>query len=819
MKLLRAPAWLLLAGFTCLSIFGLFADDLFHQEIWSPAGLTRLAGFTILYAALALPLIFMWRARLVMALGGLAVFYTTLVAGPAATATTLLILLAAWSAGRLARVRFAKKSGAPLIELMIGFVLLVSVLLFTAWFRVHYVWAYLGLLLAPVILNRRATMQMLRSLPSVGQGWSVREAAAFSLFFYVLALHWLMALKPEISSDGLSMHLVLPAQVAFRHWWPFDFRLFVWAVMPAGADWAFTLAYLPGGESAARLLNFCFLAVTAAMVARALEERLKRAAALLVAALLVSTPLVQMETGNLMAEPFWAAVILAAVLALDLFDRGREAGWLLLGAMLAGFGLSIKFGSISFSLVILAVILARLWKSGLAERIWWMVSAVGLFLLVGSWPYVNARRLTGNPIFPFLNGVIRSPYFEPRDFVDPRFKAPLSWRTLYDVTFHSHRFLEGQDGALGFGWLWLLPVAVLGLIGARSRLGRVALGVAVTGWVATFLGQAYLRYVFPALPLLALVIGIGWSRLYGADRLLGRVMGVLVVGITLLNVYFISSSSWYHKDFLLNPFDAGAKQAYLTEGAPTRALVARINRMGEADPRVAFFEDNAIGELRGTPYTNTWHSNTFVWEIRRLTGPLEALRLFNHWKITWFIAPADPARVMIVPASQFLAAFAEKVADSGAMRLWRLRSEYQDVPSSKAYRIYQAHLLAVEKGAYDDSDEHLAFDGPWIRDHQFAEPLAGTVTYCASKLCTVELRFHGRELTWIYTGAPNRGQASIAIDGREQVVDQYSKAVRWRQRKVFPLEEGAHRVVIRVLAQKQAQAEDCFVDVDGLAVR
>lgn len=819
MKLLRASAWLLLAGSTGLSIYGLLANRLLDQTIWTPPGLARLAGFTLGYALLAGTLIAIGRRWLVPALGGLALLYSGMAAGAAATATALLILLAAFSLGRLVWRRAGGSGSAPLVELMLGVALYVSALLYTAWFRIHYAWVYLAVLIPPVILNRSTIVQILRGWTAAGRRLSRREAAAFALLFYTLALHWLMALKPEISSDGLSMHLVLPAQVAFRHWWPFDFRLFVWAVMPAGGDWAFTLAYLPGGEFAARLLNFSFLAVTAAMVARALGRWLPQASAMLVAAMFAATPLVQMEAGNLLVEPLWAAAIVAAVLALDQFEQNEDARWLLAAAALSGFGLAIKFGSISFSLVILALALVRLWNRTPAHKARWLGAAAGLFLAFGCWPYVNAWRLTGNPIFPFLNEVIRSPYFEIRNFVDPRFRTPLSWRTLYDVTFHSHKFLEGQDGAMGFGLLLLLPAAVLALVRSRSRLAWTALAVALAGWVATFAGQAYLRYVFPALPLLALVIGIGWSRLGAVDRRLGSTFGALLLAATALSVYFVSSSSWYHKDFLLNPFGAAAKQAYLKQGAPTRALVERINTSGDRDPRVAFLMDNAIGELRGTPFTNTWHSNVFVWQVRRPAGPVDALELFNHWRITWFIAPSNASLAPLVYTRGFLSTFARKVADSGSMSLWRLRDEYRSMPREQASRIYQALLPPASPGVYDDSSELVLFHGPWIRDRQFSEPAGQTITYCAAKGCTVEFRFHGRELAWIYTAAPNRGQAAIAIDGAEKVVDQYSSATRWRQRVVFPVPEGLHRAVIRILGRKQARAEDCFIDVDAFEVR
>ena len=50
MKLPRQVCWLLLALFTALSLTGLFANGLFAQSVWHPSGLTRLAGYTGLFA-------------------------------------------------------------------------------------------------------------------------------------------------------------------------------------------------------------------------------------------------------------------------------------------------------------------------------------------------------------------------------------------------------------------------------------------------------------------------------------------------------------------------------------------------------------------------------------------------------------------------------------------------------------------------------------------------------------------------------------------------------------------------------------------------
>ena len=65
--------------------------------------------------------------------------------------------------------------------------------------------------------------------------------------------------KPEVSTDGLAMHLAIAADIANHHAFTFDFRQFIWALMPMGADYCYALAYMLGGENAARLLNLVML--------------------------------------------------------------------------------------------------------------------------------------------------------------------------------------------------------------------------------------------------------------------------------------------------------------------------------------------------------------------------------------------------------------------------------------------------------------------------------------------------------------------------------------------------------------------------------
>ncbi len=366
-----------------------------------------------------------------------------------------------------------------------------------------------------------------------------KDAVGLAVLLFILLLHWMTALRPEVSSDGLAMHLAIPMNVAHDARWTYDFERYTWALMPMAGDWAFTAAYLLGGEAAARLLNFAMLAAIAAMVCRASRQWLPPSSAFLAAALFASTPLVQMVTGSLLVENVWAPLILGATLALS-------QGAMICAGVLFGAAMSAKLGSIAF--VIPAVVVAAMTvatdKNG--SRRWRPAAlAAVLFIVFASPPYVNAWWKTRNPIYPFMNNVFRSPYFEPANVIrDVRFQKRLDWRTLYDATFRSNGYFEGQKGGLGFQYfLLLIPLLLL----FNRRAPRQVLAIGLVGAVLTFASQPNIRYLYPSLPLLS--IGIAWLF----SEMLISEMPTLLVGVgalTVLNVWFLPASTW-DRDFAL----------------------------------------------------------------------------------------------------------------------------------------------------------------------------------------------------------------------------------------------------------------------------
>lgn len=119
--------------------------------------------------------------------------------------------------------------------------------------------------------------------------------------------------------------------------------------------------------------------------------------------------------------------------------------------------------------------------------------------------YAVAWLKTGNPLFPFYNGVFKSVYWDAANFVDGRWVGHLSWSLPWQMTFNSSIFEESASGSMGLGIL-LLAFGSVGLVSV-SRVFYVAVipfGIGVFYLVGVGSQIQYLRYLLPGFLLVAI---------------------------------------------------------------------------------------------------------------------------------------------------------------------------------------------------------------------------------------------------------------------------------------------------------------------------
>lgn len=786
-------AWALAAVLAVAAIYGFRHEHLFSETLWYPRGRVGL----LLYASVFWPMaaLVVWLAPgylgpVAMAVG---IVYAAWWSGPAAPIAVLFLLGSCFFLGRsLAR------SADSVSQTLAGAAAWMSVAWIALHFPVNTRWVYLIALAFPYARGFPLKFRFRTTQ-------SRAETAALALLLFVLGAHFLVALKPEVSSDGLSMHLALPMAVARDARWGFDAGHYAWSVMPVGGDTLYALAYVLGGaksgESAARLLNFAFLGMLAALIAGQLRRWSFSAPAVwLAAALFASTPLVQLVTGSLFIENVWAAFVLAAALGAMRYLETGDSTELAISGFLIGAAAAVKLIAGAFMVPIAVV---AIWGAIQRGQYRPLAAAAALATLAAAPPYVFAYAHTGNPVFPFENQIFRSPQFDTTEsFDDPRYHAPRSWKTPYDLTFRSTQFIEGQGGAAGFQYFLLLAPALF-LLRKKDRCALAIIGLGAAGIILAVVPN--LRYLYPTLPLLSLLIG-------ALAEQTPALAGVAFTGLIALNVCFLPASGWYDNEFAL--FRPDAIRPYIQKMAPVRLLIDHLNRTAPSES-AAFFSTDATAGLNALAYTDTWHSELYWNRVRFSTTPQQIVAVMNQLGIRHVIAPASRQGAS-APIHDFLARWLDPdgppdISQAGPLESFRLRDTPLAVP---------ADTKPFGPGAYDDLIDGIEHSGAWIFDRQFAQAHQGTLSYANAPGDFLRFQFLGTGITYLHTQTFNRGIAQVLIDGAERArVNLYATRTVWQvSTEIRGLAPGVHTFELRITGQKDSHSSGRFVDFDGFAV-
>lgn len=668
------------------------------------------------------------------------------------------------------------------LNLLAGFAVLVFAFSLTAGLPINTIWLWGAIGTAPIVAGRRFALPLPE--PSV--------AVAMPL-----VANFLLVLKPEVSADGLSQHFAIAQWVKDHGRFHFDAAHQIWSVQPMAGDWALTLANLFGGEYAARMLNYVWLLVIVSFVYRALRRRLDHGPAALITGLVATTPLLQLTSTSMFIENFWTAMIVGALYAI-------EQGEFVVAAALAGAsGASKLLGLIPVPpLAVYAV-----WKLRTSSSGWrWkpVFAAVVIFVAIAAVPYVRAFAITGNPVFHYANGFFKSPLLRTdRSFVDARYPPRLHWKTLYDVTFHTDRFVESEPGTAGYQWLWFLPLAIVALRKADAT-ERAALATALFMVTLVFSRQASLRYVECAMALIAIAFAPA-AVLIIQDRWLRWPACAAGIVIFAFNGFALPGSSSYHRGFCLIPFSAAERTEYVTQIAPVRRLIAEMNRIAPGVP-VADLEGDEIAGLRGPVWTASWHTPKFSDKLNAARSIADYVHLMDEFHVEYILAPREGNWRFIrnSPLDVFVQTSTAPIAAAGTLQLVKLRHD-----------VNPAEPPPANPGVYDDSNRRIIYSGIWYLDQSFHEAADGTVSYSNDPAAGLRFAFYGNQITYVFTKAFNRGKSTVEIDGIQKgVIDEYSKDTQWQSQVTFDhLGGGPHVLVIR-----NTGPAGTYIDVDRLIV-
>jgi hypothetical protein len=219
-----------------------------------------------------------------------------------------------------------------------------------------------------------------------------------------------------------------------------------------------------------------------------------------------------------------------------------------------GVGLGLKY-TVAFVVPGLGIVavLAALRKRTLVGLVLFGLAAAAGFVVLAGHHLLTLWNTFGNPFFPYLNDVFRSPYFEPTKIWDPRFIPDSFWKLMTfpfywakansyvvaEKTFRDWRaaiaYVALVLGVLALAVAWLRRERRLPDVLAQTPGLPLVLAFVVVSYFSWALQFGYYRYAIP-LEMLTGVITVGaviWlfnTRLPGDRRLrMGAAVAVLAL--------------------------------------------------------------------------------------------------------------------------------------------------------------------------------------------------------------------------------------------------------------------------------------------------
>lgn len=407
--------------------------------------------------------------------------------------------LAGWAWPRLEGVdrRLAAVAvGVGLTSAMVfalGLLGVVSPAVFAAWILA-------GLVLAAVDLVRRPPRGDLGALGPL-------DAVSLAVIAVVLAAVLPMVAAPETTNDALEFHLLVP-KAYLAHGGIVPLPGFVESNYPSLAEHLFLLVLPLGGPVACKALHFWFGLLVLVALARLSARLDPEGGRLLAPALYQSMPVAALILGWAWNDALFVLLLLLALTAVvdyHVADEGRRGlGAALRAGVMAGLAGWTKYTFVMIAVALLPVVVLGLmrwrWRPRHVLAAGLPVAAISAAWLGKNWAF------TGNPVFPFLNGIFGSPLWNPaaqQYFVNTltRYETPeRGWLDLLLYPLHLTLTPRIMDVHLGVLPLLLAPLL---LVRSGSRAAAPLKAFAAGSAIAWLLFQTEARSLLTVLAVVA----------------------------------------------------------------------------------------------------------------------------------------------------------------------------------------------------------------------------------------------------------------------------------------------------------------------------
>jgi hypothetical protein len=315
-------------------------------------------------------------------------------------------------------------------------------------------------------------------------------------------------------------------------------------------------------------------------------------------------PILLQQIGSTFADITTAELVLAGWLLLALAVRAPSTARVICAGLLCGIATGFKLTNAVHAIAafaILALLPLAPWGRIRQGIVYGVSLGLGFLVIAAPWSYRLEQRF-GNPVFPLMNNVFRSPEFTTEPLRHFRFiPATITeaiWRpfAMIDPVTMVHEEMRAPDpryavlliviGAFFCRWLWqrratssIQPVVSADAVSSRA-LAAIGCGLAVD-WAAWLSGSGNSRYFLPMSSVAAVVIVAMLFRLLATrpkarNYILAGILGVQGVQLWMGADYRWNQTPWddHWINIVVPSKLASEPNLYLAIGVQTNSFVA-----------------------------------------------------------------------------------------------------------------------------------------------------------------------------------------------------------------------------------------------------